>query len=100
MPYSPTYLRFFYETFPDMLTKPKNDNTGCPESAKPQESEESPANDVSTPDKPDILPDFPHLRLSRAAVMKFFTVNSDALIEMGPKSGMYKAQQQQQQGPV
>ena len=39
--------------------------------------------------KPDMVPGFPHVRLSRAPVMKYFAINSDVLIEMGPSSGSY-----------
>ena len=37
-------------------------------------------------------PDFPHVRLGKAPVMKFFAINKDVLIMHGPQSGMYKAQ--------
>ena len=40
----------------------------------------------------DMHPDFPHVRLSKAPVMKFYTINKDVLIMQGPQSGMYKAQ--------
>ena len=40
----------------------------------------------------DMHPDFPHVRLSKAPVMKFYTINKDVLIMHGPQSGMYKAQ--------
>eukprot|EP00966_Prymnesium_polylepis_P073400 1704134-Prymnesium_polylepis.1 len=42
---------------------------------------------------PDIHPDFPHLRLPNSApVFKHWAVNSDVLIEMGPKAGQFCAE--------
>ena len=38
-----------------------------------------------------MLPEYPHLRLSKAVAMKYFTIVSDDLVEMGPHSGQYKA---------
>ena len=42
--------------------------------------------------KADMHPSFPHVRFSRAPVMKFYCINHDALVEMGPSAGQYKAQ--------
>ena len=41
--------------------------------------------------KPDMHPDFPHLRLSTAPVFDYFAIISDILQEAGPKSGQFAA---------
>ena len=93
MPYMPTFLQYYYDTFPELLPKSKGDETpvahqGAVDDATTPKDEAAPI-DAS---KPDVHPDFPHVRLCKAPVMSFFTLNKDTLVEMGPHSGQYRAQ--------
>ena len=65
--------------------------------------EKTPVINLTSPDRggdvlvlpgsaPDMHPDFPCLRLSKAQVMTCFTINSDQLVEMGKKSGFFLAE--------
>ena len=68
------FLGFYYETFPDMMPQPKKSTAEATESDEPKNEEENAAdgeNTANTVAKPDVLPEFPHVRVSRAAVMKF-----------------------------
>ena len=88
-----TYLKYYYATYPDEMPKPKGEQQAC--SARVDLTDGQPREDLTRDDEPgdfpDVLADFPHLRLSRAPVMGYFTITADKLIEMGPKSGQYKA---------
>ena len=97
MPY-PTFLGFFYQTFPEMMPQPSNKQGGSGESVAQRAGEDNAADGAGngaskdeTVQKPDVLPEYPHLRLSKAVVMKHFTIVSDDLVMMGPHSGQYKA---------
>jgi hypothetical protein len=85
--YPAPFLRVFYSTFPeDKETTQTNDAgvAGHGVDASEQQSEAvRPA---------DVHPDFPNVRLGIAPVYKFWTLNSDALVEMGPKSGQFRAE--------
>jgi hypothetical protein len=87
MPYPLPFLPFYYNTFPE--EKPADPS--APKPAVPEVTDlTSPAKPVSMP---DVHPDFPHLRLSNSApVWKSWSVNSDKLVEMGPKAGMFCAE--------
>lgn len=77
------FLKHYYETFPDQKPQP----------SKPIDVEAAIV-DLSqmTPDKPDVHPDFPNIRLSSSApVFKYFSICSDTLQEMGPKAGQFAA---------
>jgi len=96
IPYVPTFLQYFYETFPEMLPQPKDKaagtgadvpqtSTGDAKDARAAEQEQDAV------EKPDVHPAYPHVRLSRSPVMGYFAIVSDVLVEMGPKCGQYKA---------
>ena len=85
------FLTFFYDTYPEK--KPQAvDLTKSPahsvKSITPIELDGDGGRAIATP---DVHPDFPHLRLSKAPVMEFYTVTSDMLQEAGPKSGQFAA---------
>ena len=80
------FLTFFYATYPEK--KPTIiDATRSPAGAAATVVEIEDDEKPSSP--PDIHPDFPQLRLSKAPVMEFYTINSDVLQEAGPKSGQF-----------
>ena len=82
------FLTHYYETYPEK--KPTIvDVTRSPAgaAATPVEIE-----DDGKPSPPDVIPEFPNLRLSKAPVMQYFTINSDVLQEAGPKSGQFAAE--------
>jgi hypothetical protein len=81
MRYQPDFLKCYYETYPDEMPSPQKAPT----------IELEPVAVDDGPDKPDVHPDYPHVRLGRAPVMGFFSITADTLVEMGPKSGSYKA---------
>jgi hypothetical protein len=86
MRYPFPFLEYFYGTYPELLPKPAG--TG----AEPVIVDiRSPGNNTDAAKmKPDTHPDFPHIRLSTSApVFKYYTINSDILQEMGPKSGLF-----------
>ena len=41
---------------------------------------------------PDVHPEFPNLRLSTAPIMQYWAINSDTLVDAGPKTGQFKAE--------
>ena len=81
--YPSPFLRFFYQTFP-LVDVP---------STEEKTKEHGVDDDGGSPHLPaDVLPAFPNLRLGRAPIYASYTVNSDTLVEMGPKSGQYSAE--------
>ena len=84
MPYQPVFLQYYYATFPNELAAPTNSPVIV---LDPPDSPDSPA----SPSSPDVVPGFPHVRLSRAPVMAYYSIVSDKLVELGPRSGQYKA---------
>ena len=82
--YPSPFLRFFYQTFPLV---------DVPSTAEEKTKEHGVDDDGGSPHLPaDVLPAFPNLRLGRAPIYASYTVNSDTLVEMGPKSGQYSAE--------
>ena len=71
MPYNPTFLEFFYETFPEEMPKPANAE---PVQPAVQDSIAADGDDVDDPEgsenklKVDQVEGFPNIRLSRAPV--------------------------------
>ena len=89
MQYPFPMLTYYYSTYPER--KPQVvDMTASPAAAGGKQK--AILLDDDKPDSPpDVHPDFPHLRLSRAPVMEYFGIKSDLLQEAGPKSGMFAA---------
>ena len=84
MQYNPTFLKFYYDTFPGELPSPAKTPTVDLEPVVIDGS-------TDTSSKPDVLDAFPHVRLGRAPVMGCFAITADTLVEMGSKAGQYKA---------
>ena len=96
MTYPNPFLMYFYSTFPEL--KPETEEERASKRAsvvdlRSADGAEVDLTDSPPPPKPDVHPDYPHLRLSTSApVFKSFAINSDILQEMGPKSGQYCAE--------
>lgn len=87
MPYPLPFLKYFYDSFPELMPKPKGES--AVEAAALAGESVAVKKEVS---KPDVHPDFPHLRLGKSEVYKYWAINSDTLVEVGPKSGEYAAE--------
>ena len=61
MPYSPTFLGFFYETFPEMMPQP-NKETGGPGGQQSAEADATEGVETVGTVKPDVLAEFPRGR--------------------------------------
>ena len=85
VPYPTPFLKFFYDTFPDMMPMPKGTDDAAVQIVEGVKKE-----DANAP-KHDVHPDFPHVRLGTSEVYRCFAINSDTLVESGPRSGMFKA---------
>ena len=88
--YPMPFLRHYYETFPEEDLKhvePAVDETG--DGGCDDRADGGSQGDKAL--KPDVLPDFPHIRLGVAPIYEFWTLKSDTLISMGPKSGSFSA---------
>ena len=90
VPYPTPFLKHFYDTFPDLMPKPK----GADDAAVPTVDDVNHAPDVKKEEEPksDMHPDFPHLRIGTSEVYKYWAINSDTLVEGGPKSGQFVAE--------
>ena len=84
MPYNPTFLQYYYATFPENLPSPATNPTIDLEPIVIDGSS-------GAPPKPDVIDAFPRVRLGRAPVMGFMAITADTLVEMGSKAGQYKA---------
>ena len=87
MSYPMPFLKYFYDTFPELMLKPKGAESAV------VIADDSHAEEKVDGVKPDVHPDFPNIRLSTTTeVYKYWTILSDTLCEAGPKSGQFKAE--------
>jgi len=83
------FLEYYYFTFPLPATVTTERTPAAKAiSAIPVDLDEDDAVMLT----PDQHPNFPMLRIGSAPVFKFMTVNSDKLVEAGPKSGQFCAE--------
>ncbi|KAK3241308.1 hypothetical protein CYMTET_48913 [Cymbomonas tetramitiformis] len=80
MKYPSPFLEYFYDTFP---LSPDD---------KPQPPAALSSHETDCEKRTARHPDYPNLAFPYAEVYKYFTVLSDDLCEMGPKSGQFSAQ--------
>jgi hypothetical protein len=89
MVYPEPFLQYFYDTFPEQMPMP----VGAIKPLSPPGVAGAAACEAVDEDleetKPDVIAEFPHVRLGRAAIYQHWAIISDTLIEAGPKSGQY-----------
>ena len=88
------FLKYYYQTFPDEMPQPKGeDASATPAAAKkkkhtgsdgePEADEGESKSDI----KADMHPSFPHVRFSRAPVMKYYLHQPRHARRDGPERG-------------
>ena len=91
--YPMPFLKYYYATFPSEDPKHVNDNVrGGDGDDDDGDGDDGDGADSEQVLKPAVLPAFPHVRLGQAPIYGYYTINSDTLVLMGPKSGMFRTE--------
>ena len=90
------FLRFYYATFPEEDPKHVQAADGgggvVVDGGRGGSGSDRDGAVVDVALNPDVLADFPHVRLGRAPIYEFWSIKSDNLVTMGCASGSFRAE--------